>query len=80
MKIRTLAMLNAGSSTYSRTTGWQSWQRIIDVDALTESDWNSMETKSIQACFWRLDLNQVKAAKWFATVGGPRCPACLRLP
>ena len=49
-----------------------SWERIIDMDQLKEPDWHSMERKSIQACFWQLDLDQVVSVKHFRAVGSSR--------
>jgi len=51
-----------------RTAFYRSWERIIDMDALAEPDWHAMEKKSIQACFWKLDLDQVKSYRLFTSV------------
>ncbi|MEJ2375536.1 MAG: DUF3841 domain-containing protein [Pseudolabrys sp.] len=50
-----------------RHSFYKSWERVIDLEALTEPDWHAMEKKSIQACFWKLDLDQVKSIKLFTS-------------
>jgi hypothetical protein len=54
-----------------RQSFYRSWERVIDMDALTEPDWHPMEKKSIQACFWRLERDQVRSFRFFATVRTP---------
>ena len=46
---------------------YKSWERIIDMDVLTEPHWHAMEKKSIKACFWRLEMNQVRSFKPFTS-------------
>lgn len=49
---------------------YKSWERIIDMDALTEPHWHSEDKKSIQACFWQIERDQVRSAKLFNAVEG----------
>jgi hypothetical protein len=61
-----------GLAEHLRTAFYRSWERIIDMDALAEPDWHAMEKKSIQACFWKLDLDQVKSYRLFTSVDARR--------
>jgi len=44
-----------------------SWSRVFDLEALDSDYWGSIESKSIQASFWRIELNQVKSHKPFTS-------------
>ena len=61
---------------------YKSWERIIDMEALTEPNWHAMDKKSIQACFWRLERNQVRSARFFNSAAhpSPSKPERRRLP
>jgi len=50
-----------------RTIFYRSWERVIDMDVLTEPDWHAMKKKSIQACFWQIGLDEVKSFRRFST-------------
>jgi len=58
-----------------------SWERVIDIEALTEPDWHAMDNKSIQACFWEVRKEQVRYIKPFVTTGlrGRRRPTTPKL-
>jgi len=45
----------------------KSWERIFDLEALGGEYWGPMESKSIQASFWRIELSQVKSHKPFTS-------------
>ena len=55
-----------------RTAFHVSWERIFNMDSLTEPDWPPMEHKSIQACFWQIDLDQVKSHRLFTVIDACR--------
>lgn len=43
----------------------KSWERIFDLDQIVDENWISpKEKKTIQATFWKLELNQIKNVKW----------------
>lgn len=42
-----------------------SWERVIDFHQLGGPGWHPMEKRSIQACFWKLDMDQVISCKPF---------------
>jgi len=44
-----------------------SWARVFDLEALDSDYWGSIESKSIQASFWRIELSQVKSHKPFTS-------------
>lgn len=44
-----------------------SWELIFDLEALNSEDWGLMHTKSIQACFWKISMDQVKSCKPFTS-------------
>ncbi|MFD0986249.1 DUF3841 domain-containing protein [Methyloligella solikamskensis] len=50
-------------------TLYGSWERVIDMEALTEPGYYAMDRKSIQACFWEIKQDQIKSAKPFTSVG-----------
>lgn len=43
----------------------ESWELIFDLDALDNDYWGRTSDKSIQACFWTINLNQVNSCKPF---------------
>lgn len=47
---------------------YSSWDRVIDMEELTEDDWVPMEKRSIQACFWELRQEQIDSVKHFRAV------------
>ena len=65
-------MPSEGLAEHLRTTFYESWERVIDMDVLTEPDWHAMKEKSIQACFWQLDLDQVKSVRPFTSIENRR--------
>lgn len=45
----------------------ESWELIFDLDALDNDYWGTMNSKSIQACFWKISLDHVKSCKPFTS-------------
>ncbi len=45
----------------------KSWERIFDLEALSNEYWGVIEDKSIQTCFWELRLEQVISHKEFTS-------------
>jgi len=47
---------------------YRSWERIIDMHELPEPYWHGDEKRSVQACFWQIERDQVRSAKLFNSV------------
>ena len=43
----------------------ESWGRIFDLNALNSEYWGETHQKSIQACFWQIEKDQVKSCAGF---------------
>jgi len=45
----------------------RSWERAIDFEELASPYWGEAADKSIQACFWKIDIEQVKSHRRFTS-------------
>lgn len=62
------AMPDEGALAALRENFYKSWDRIIDMDALTEPYWHGDQKRSVQACFWQIEAAQVRSVRPFHSV------------